>query len=347
MDRMREELDNQFDVLYNSIASNGLPGIDTYEKSVFLTKSQDEVLLSYFDPRKNKVLEGFDSTEERQIDFSMVTKSKTYTNKSYNIQITAEGVTKEEAIPWEESPIRFSAKIEKEFGIKRIGHNTLHLTTLEGGTYEDSDDTGELIDYFSELCKESGYIFNYGVVETFKSPSFDLRDNTRSIIIDDDILMIINETAVVKRGNDNKKENLVVLPIDYNEYKRIMSKPFKRPLKYQAWRLIDSTDNIRRSELIVGPSDTIETYVMRYIKRPLPIILGDIEGLTINGYTYEEVSRLLPDKATELDPILIPTIVQRAIELAKATYAGDLTSATTIGSASSTDIGVVPQSNKQ
>jgi hypothetical protein len=33
------EFSNQFDVLYNNITSNQAPGLDEYEKSVFLTKA--------------------------------------------------------------------------------------------------------------------------------------------------------------------------------------------------------------------------------------------------------------------------------------------------------------------
>ena len=50
-----EEFSNEFDVLYNSITSNQAPGLDEYEKSVFLTKAQDEIVKSYFNPRLNKV----------------------------------------------------------------------------------------------------------------------------------------------------------------------------------------------------------------------------------------------------------------------------------------------------
>ena len=54
------ELSNEFDVLYNNITSNQAPGLDEYEKSVFLTKAQDEVVKSYFNPKLNKPTEGYD-----------------------------------------------------------------------------------------------------------------------------------------------------------------------------------------------------------------------------------------------------------------------------------------------
>lgn len=39
MQQLSEEFSNEFDVLYNSITSNQAPGIDEYEKSVFLTEA--------------------------------------------------------------------------------------------------------------------------------------------------------------------------------------------------------------------------------------------------------------------------------------------------------------------
>ena len=37
------EFSNQFDVLYNNVMSNAAPGLNEYEKSVFLTKAQNEI----------------------------------------------------------------------------------------------------------------------------------------------------------------------------------------------------------------------------------------------------------------------------------------------------------------
>lgn len=42
------EFSNEFDVLYNNIMSNAAPGLNEYEKSVFLTKGQEEIVKNYF-----------------------------------------------------------------------------------------------------------------------------------------------------------------------------------------------------------------------------------------------------------------------------------------------------------
>ena len=35
----KEEMSNEFDILYNQVNSNQAPGVDEFEKSVFLTKA--------------------------------------------------------------------------------------------------------------------------------------------------------------------------------------------------------------------------------------------------------------------------------------------------------------------
>lgn len=61
-----------FDILYNNIMSNQAPGLTPYEKSVFLTKAQDEILKNYFNPGGNKYKQGFDQNRKREVDFSML-----------------------------------------------------------------------------------------------------------------------------------------------------------------------------------------------------------------------------------------------------------------------------------
>lgn len=251
-----QEFSNEFDILYNNIMSNQAPGLDEYEKSVFLTKAQDEIVRRYFSPKENKNLEGYDGSPKRQVDFSTIT-------------------------------------------------------------------VVELIDQAS-------------------SPLFDFRTNTVSVELPADIMMIINEVTMVTRGSDQTL--LVTIPISYLEYNRLMSKPYKRPLKSQAWRLVNN-DQSRLADLIIGDGDTFSSYHIRYIKRPYPIILIDLSnsGLTIEGKDIP-LGTQPTDPASELDPILHQEILQRAVELAKAAYTGTLADTVGVGSNSQTNIGTVTAS---
>ena len=278
------EFSNQFDVLYNNITSNQAPGLNEYEKSVFLTKAQDEVLKNYFNPKSNPKQEGYDDTIKRQADFS--------------------GLMREKA----------------------------------------------------------------GTIDTNPTSQFD----PRSIVykVPTDVYLIINEQILLKSGNTTNGIRQI-LPINYDEYRRVMSKPYKEPLKYQAWRLFTSTESNsfngqRIAEIIMTSTDKNSNYdkeyKIRYIKFPKPIILSDFsdsfgEDISINGYNGSEdnysESDLIenwntasqerknaylarhdnqpPTSSTvwtvwdpcELDPVIHEEILQRAVELARVAWAGD------------------------
>lgn len=66
------EFSNEFDILYNNITSNQAPGLDAYEKSVFLTKAQEDIVLAYY-TGKNESGDYFEGSEEvRQYLFSLI-----------------------------------------------------------------------------------------------------------------------------------------------------------------------------------------------------------------------------------------------------------------------------------
>lgn len=147
-----------------------------------------------------------------------------------------------------------------------------------------------------------------------------------------DILMMINERVTVSRSGDSIV--LTVVPISFQEYDRLMSKPYARPLKRQAWRIFNYSSSVNKADLIVGPDDSIREYTFRYVKRPAPIILTNLDGGLTIGNEHEKSD-------CELDPILHHEILKRAVELAKAAYEGSLQSTLAMGQVSQTDIGQI------
>ena len=137
-----------------------------------------------------------------------------------------------------------------------------------------------------------------------------------------DVLTILREEVT---ENGVKK---IVVPISNEEYIRLSSKPYGRPLKNQVWRLTSTGGSIT---LIGHTSDAVlANYKMVYIKVPNPIILwgaSDTEysGFTIEGYpnsgTYPDIN--IPNE-------LMQEVLQRAVELAKIAWQGDL-NATLVG----------------
>lgn len=137
-----------------------------------------------------------------------------------------------------------------------------------------------------------------------------------------DVLFILNEKLVVE--DSNKKENYVIVPLNYKEYDREMSKAYSQPLKKQAWRLFQnqSAGFDVQSELIpiwdISEELTADTptktavYKIRYVKRPDPIVLVNLpDGLSIDGVTVQT--------ECTLNPTLHVDILNRAVELALTT----------------------------
>ena len=138
-----------------------------------------------------------------------------------------------------------------------------------------------------------------------------------------DVLFVLNETAnVVYDGKYKHKVDIV--PLRYDEYSMMVSKPFKQPYKHQGWRMINATSQ-RLVEVIVKEGAEISDYTMRYVRYPRPIILIDLEdeGLSIQG--ENKVSEC------ELDRSLVDEILQRAVEIAKGAYTGDLGTVVQLG----------------
>lgn len=223
------EFSDQFDVLFSNITSNQAPGLNEYEKSLFLTKAEKEIVKNYFTASSagNTTKEGFDDSAKRQADFSVLMRTGACTT------VTMSATNK---------------------------------------------------------IDERSKVFSYP----------------------DDVFIVINET--VKVGSAIKQ----VIPLRYDEYTRLMSKPFKRPLKNQVWRLINSgsvsgTVAVKRVEIIAGVGEDVSSYSVRYVRVPKPIVVADLDGLTIDGQGTAS-------SECEIDPILHDDILQRAVELAKIAW---------------------------
>ena len=229
------EFSDRFDILFNSIMSNAAPGFNEYEKSVFLTKAQSEIIKNYFNAGGNKYKEGFDQSPKRQIDFSM-------------------------------------------------------------------------------LMRNTNLVAN-------SNATYDLR--ATSYTYPEDVLLIVNESLLILDGENKVVGIRQVIPITYDTYTRMMSRPFKEPLKNQAWRLITGVDNsMSTAEIIPNNVDRKaagQQYMIRYVKKPRPIIVADLDQ-TVGDVTIEGEYKA---QTSELDPSIHEEILQRAVELAKASYASD------------------------
>ena len=386
-----EEFSNEFDILYNNVMSNQAPGLDEYEKSVFLTRAQDDIVKRYFTPKGNKDFEGFDSSLKRNMDFSSLYRNYTIYAEKVALSKLDKDEVKEaylqavQFISTEAKSIReINANLRKGISSYFIDSTNTqkcwygvcnedlaaYISNDSDIVFVNSENKGSSFPYKSSdgdnwivLCNQNKKDIVSDIDDVFnQSPQAlytiknSVADNIKDVINisllfsqeNDSVFLPINDQLLVEDTVLKKDRLLQILPITSTEYIRLMSKPFKQPLKNQAWKLQEqSTDTSLSYKLFFGKNNNFKEYTLRYLTHPKPIILTILGngGLSINGYVgADENNQLVKEDATagytcQLNSELHYEILQRAVELAKAAYTGDLSSTIQIGNVSSTNLG--------
>lgn len=136
----------------------------------------------------------------------------------------------------------------------------------------------------------------------------------------ENLLVSLNER--IETESDGKTSFSVVVPINYKEYDRHMSKAYTQPLKKQAWRLFQSDGDAQGAPGIIAEvipvewnitNKTIVKYKLRYIRRPRPIVLQDFAEDSTDSVNIDGVNRRTE---CELNKILHVDILNKAVELA-------------------------------
>ena len=224
------EFSDQFDVLYNNITSNQAPGLNEYEKSVFLTKAEKEIVKNYFSAGSlgNNLHQGFDDSAKRQADFSVLMKTALCT------QVSSPGTAT--------SPRTFIFTTDEEtivlHGVTFTNTTTLEEESLPDGEYYCQYQGNALQTYFAA----SGNVYTIDTDESDEEiPSVNCtlkvitnaadRIDPRSGVwsFPSDVFIVINEALYTVNS-----KILQLVPLRYDEYTRLMSKPFKYPVKNQA-----------------------------------------------------------------------------------------------------------------
>lgn len=277
------EFSNSFDIRYNNIMSNQSPGLDEYEKSVVLTAAELELVKNYFNPKGNKYQEGYDDSAKRQYDFSTITEIKRYT--------------------------------------KGFSHyNQVGLETTE-------DDINEI--NFREILQYTGDLQDYigmDKVSVFPMRTRDINVHRYKYTLPNDFMYFISEEAELERLINGKKvyRNAIVTPIDYNQLTVLRGSTYKFPVQNECWRVLNKREITTDAEILTPYASEIVNYAMRYVRKPKPIILiniGNVYGTTIDGEWGEGLPDDVSDaQVCELPEAMHDEIVQRAVEIAKATY---------------------------
>ena len=152
------EFSLEFDILYDNIASKGAPGIDEYEKSVYLTKAQLELVKEY-NNILNKYGKAFDQSEKRRIDLKELlrdSKSELRFTNTDNIDSDAQFFR----IPNDVFLIKFERGFVKKTGCDDIRIDIVPVTLDEYNEKIDNpfrkpyDEEAWRIDYYEVLDAE-------------------------------------------------------------------------------------------------------------------------------------------------------------------------------------------------
>lgn len=365
------EFSNEFDVLYNNITSNQAPGLDEYEKSVFLTQAQEDIVRCYFDPKSNKVQEGFDGSQKRQYDFSSLIKTTELKNVTDIMEYEKNNTNFNLPSLFDVKSVSFlspnnlfltinesiiDTKTNERFLVNPITYNEYfrlktkpygmplkrqawRLITNDAnrlartGYYVDTKNLSKV--WFTSIStKPVTMIVNYSTSE--QPPVVKEDDDKVTITLKPkNGEMVSYWTKYLKAINESNKELMKhILPLDGTLNGSWPSTDLSSNVTISTTGTINS--NIQLFE-VIGKFKNIPNldYKIRYIEELKPIILTDLtdEDLSIKGYD-KAMTSALPSSCHD-------EILKRAVELAKVAYTGGIQEALVVGNQSGTDIGHV------
>lgn len=141
--------------------------------------------------------------------------------------------------------------------------------------------------------------------------TYNISPNAYYFTLEDDVRFIINERLTISSTDNCLNGNSInVEPITHDEYNLRKDDPFSNPDKDTAWRM-DINNGTNSVEIVGGQKYTPVSYHYRYIKKPNPIVLDNLDpGLSIDGVSTSSECEL---------QIIVRDILDRAVEIALET----------------------------
>ena len=239
------ELSREFDLLYDNIMSNQAPGLTEYEKSMFLTRAQEAIVIAMYDGTFST---SFEETEQLSA----------YLNTLVS-QVSPSQI--DETVPGN----TMLPHIVPGSSLFMLPKNLMFIT-YEGCDIQNSKFT----------CESDG------------------------------------------------TKHVSVIPVTQDEFWRTYRNPFKGANSRRVLRLSYTQDVVessesenaeprRISELVSLSGSSVSSYIVRYLRKPSPIITDTFtNGLTIDGATEAATS--------ELPEFLHRKLVENAVAMAKAVW---------------------------
>lgn len=180
----------------------------------------------------------------------------------------------------------------------------LILDIYSGTSMDSFESTEEMKEYLDVLVQQDNLTVSTEDIKGL-SPSSKFYNKP------EDLWFITYETAILKDASNSCLKNgktSLVIPVTQDEYYHLMENPFRRPNMDRVFRLLK--DN--KIELI--SSYPIDSYTIRYIRKPNPIILTDLTEYNTKIDGESDV------KNCELSPAIHRVILVKAVQLAKSLW---------------------------
>lgn len=172
-------------------------------------------------------------------------------------------------------------------------------------SYTGKSITGESFEKTEEFRRYLSDLVNTKVLTDKLTEHVGLSKSSVFFELPDNVWFITYESVTLKdeKLGCSDGEEVIVIPITQDEFFRISKNPFRKPSKDKAIRL-DIKDGI----VEIVSNYNIEKYLVRYVEKPLPIILVDLQDLSINGIKVKTECKL--------NPVIHREILERAVRLA-------------------------------
>ena len=197
------------------------------------------------------------------------------------------------------SNIKLNEYEKSVFLTKAQEEAVISLYNGKNPTKDSFERTEEIRRYLSSLVKTYE-------TEDKEEYSTGLSDYSAFFKLPDDLWFITYESVNLSKEElgcmDNK--DITVIPITQDEYHRIKRNPFRGTNKRRALRL-----DLSNKVVEIISKYNVESYLVRYLSRPAPIILTDLtDNLSINDISVKT--------ECELNPVIHRAILERAVKLA-------------------------------
>ena len=287
---------------YNAISSFGAPGYKDWEISTFLSKAQERIVLKRLSALGNKYRTGVEQTEKRRVDLSMLT-----TSALLSPAVSQNGTVENGTVF--ELPTNFMYTLNERAitSVLDCTYTGQYMMLLESSLdfpVPNLVPGAAIYEWHDQALVQIGTVVagtNNFLYVTITSSTLPTVGQTISNGAQDFILKDIFEATYIAN----------IKPVTHDEYNVNKNNPFKQPYEQLLWRMdYGNSTAVPSHEIVTDGTIYVKYYSLRYYRKPLPIIVGNIAPKTIDG--------LSAITQCELNSIIHREIIDEAVMIADA-----------------------------